>query len=170
MTTNRFQLSQEEAQRLLAKAPDAEERLGFVCDADPRDHLHVGRIGDQGSGLEARGTLLIHEGGRAARVFMAAPRLRVLAAALLDVADEIDGMTPLTFFPPEVPEVEEPDEFAKTFFVADNGDGVPALWRHRPERPSAPQEITTRDEIDPDVWAVLAERAGTYDDDEENHE
>lgn len=113
MAENPYALPQETAQRLMADVQSRDpERLRHeitvVCDADPRDHLHVGAVGDPGSGLEARGLIVSHEGGRVSRVFVAAPRLRQLASALLNVADEIDGKTPLVFFPPGAPDAEEP--------------------------------------------------------------
>lgn len=106
MAENPFHVPAEDASRFLAGERHSETQK--ACNIDERDHVHVARVGDAGAGLEARGLVMVHEGGALCRVFLAAPELRHLASALLNVADAIDGVTPLTFFPP-APETDEPN-------------------------------------------------------------
>lgn len=106
MAENPFTIPQSEVREWLSK-PIAEE-VAIACNMDVRDHVHAGRLGEAGAGLDARGVVQVHEGGSVARVFLAAPELRALGAALLNVADEIDGTTPLVFHPPS-PDGEEPE-------------------------------------------------------------
>lgn len=104
--TNRFQMNEDDFRALAGQEP--REEISLACNADARDHIHAGSIGEPGSGLAARGIVQVHEGGSATRVFLSAPELRTLASALLNVADEIDGETPLSFFPPGSPDAKEP--------------------------------------------------------------
>lgn len=103
-----FQMNPEEAGRILGDAETRQE-IQRSCNVDARDHLHIGRVGEAGAGLAARGLIQVHEGGDNSRVFLAAPELRQVAAALLNVADEIDGRVPLSFFDPAAPSAEEPE-------------------------------------------------------------
>jgi hypothetical protein len=105
--TNRFQMDEPQVSTLLSYDPAPE--IEKACNVDARDHVHLARVGEKGSGLAARGLLTLHEGSSAARVFLAAPELRQLASALLNVADAIDGKTPLVFFDPSAPETDEPE-------------------------------------------------------------
>ena len=106
---SRYQMDRGQARTLLQEEPVAE--ISRACNIDARDHVHVGRIGDPGSGLGARGVIQVHEGGRLAKVYLASPELRQLASALLNVADAIDGKTPLVFFDPSAPSAEEPQNY-----------------------------------------------------------
>lgn len=102
---NPFQIDQESAAEVLGTRKIQE--IAKVCNVDPRDHLHVVRAGSKGSGLKGRGALLTHEGESTTRIFLAAPELREVAAALLNVADDLDGITRLNFVPPAMPEADE---------------------------------------------------------------
>lgn len=104
---NRFQIDRDEAAKILGA--ERVEEIAKACNVDARDHVHVHRVGEPGSGLGARGLVVVHEGDSLTRVFLAAPELRQIASALLNVADAIDGKTPLVFFDPDAPEVEEPE-------------------------------------------------------------
>jgi len=76
--------------------------LSWSCDFAPKDHLHLRRLGAPGSGLEGRVGVLIHSGVNSSpglTVYLAADEARTVAAALLNIADELDGTTPLVFFP-----------------------------------------------------------------------
>lgn len=91
------------------------EDFSLACNVQATDHVHTRRIGAVGSGLAARVAIATHNVDDSITVFLAAPEARTLAAALLNAADEIDGVTPLVFFPP-APEAEpetapeEPEE------------------------------------------------------------
>lgn len=106
-SSNPYRLTSELARDLLRSGETPEVVL--ECNVDERDHVQISRVGTPGAGLQARGLLRAHEGGHTARVFLAAPELRRLAAGLLNVADAIDGKTPLSFFDPEAPSAEEPE-------------------------------------------------------------
>jgi hypothetical protein len=112
MAESRYKMDRGQARALLEGKPVQE--IVRVCNIDGDDHVHVGRLGDPGSGLEARGVIQVHEGGRIAKVYLAAPELRQLASALLNVADAIDGKTPIAFFDPSAPSSTEPDTYPKT--------------------------------------------------------
>ena len=74
------------------------------------DNVRVRRVGPAGGGLKARACVYIeslveHEDEdvedeiQSTLVYISAPEARQLAAALLNVADDIDGAVPLAFFP-----------------------------------------------------------------------
>lgn len=73
--------------------PDSE----FACNVTPTaDHLHMRRVGDKGGRGNARGVLMMHNGdGDAVVAYFTASELRQIAATALNIADEIDGETPL---------------------------------------------------------------------------
>ncbi|MGZ0151847.1 hypothetical protein ACXJJ3_32645 [Kribbella sp. WER1] len=73
------------------------EEFEIECNYTEGDHFHAKRVGKAGSGLAARGGLMMHAGPRAAVCYFAAPQLRQIAAQLLNIADEIDGTVPLSF-------------------------------------------------------------------------
>lgn len=104
---NPFHLDQAGADEILAHEPV--EEVSKACNLDPRDHVHLFRVGEEATGLAARGVLAVHEGGTTTKVFLAAPELRQIASALLNVADAIDGRTPLVFFDPSAPGADEPE-------------------------------------------------------------
>lgn len=104
---SRYSMTQGEI-AALCDAPASLE-IARVCNAEPEDEIRVVLVGEPGSGLAARGGIEVEEGGSKARVFLASPELRQLASALLNVADKIDGKTPLVFFDPSSPSAEEPE-------------------------------------------------------------
>jgi hypothetical protein len=108
---SRYQMDRGQARSLMAEKPV--EEIVRVCNVDAEDHVHLARVGDAGSGLGARGLIVAHEGGRQAKVYLASPELRQFASALLNVADAIDGKTPLVFFDPSAPSGTEPDTYPK---------------------------------------------------------
>ena len=140
-----YTLTEEEWTALseAAHAPDGRgPSFGIASNVDPdTDNVHVRRVGPAGGGLKARAvvyveTLMEHEDEDvedeiiSALVYISAPEARQLAAALLNVADEIDGKTPLVFFPrtpsgEEAPEVEEPTVLA---CVDRQGNVVSPTW------------------------------------------
>lgn len=105
MSLPRFQpISREAFADLMsrAEAGDVGEDYALACNASPQsDHVHVRRIGAEGSLLNGRVLLFTHgeEGEDVATVYIAAHEARMLAAALLNMADELDGVTPLVFTP-----------------------------------------------------------------------
>ena len=123
-----YTLTEEEWTALseAANEPDGrgeEFQLASNVDAET-DNVRVRRVGPAKGGLKARACVYIeslveHEDEdvedeiQSTLVYISAPEARQLAAALLNVADEIDGKTPLVFFPrlpngEEAPEAEEP--------------------------------------------------------------
>lgn len=89
-----------------AAGPDFE----VADNARPGQHVHARRIGEPGSRALGRVAVITHnEAGGAIASVIAAPQARALAAALLNAADEIDGVAPLVFFPRD-PEAQEGDE------------------------------------------------------------
>lgn len=70
------------------------ENFAFGCSANPEDHAHVQRCG---AGSHSRVGLAVHDQGNAASVYVSPAQARRIAAALLNAADEIDGVTPLSF-------------------------------------------------------------------------
>lgn len=91
----------------------------LASNIDPEtDNVRVRRVGPAKGGLKARAVVYVEslddEGDILSTLaYISAPEARQLAAALLNVADDIDGKTPLVFFPrlpngEEAPEAEEP--------------------------------------------------------------
>lgn len=79
--------------------------VAFACNARPTDHLHLRRIGNEGDRLDGRIAVAMHDGtGSSVVAYFAAPEARQIAAQLLNLADELDGATPLTFMPREADE------------------------------------------------------------------
>lgn len=97
--------------------------LGFACNATPDEHIHARRVGHAGSRLGGRASIAAHGANGYAVVFLAAPEARRLAAHLLTIADDLDGVTPLVFTPPPF-----------GYYVAEDASGDPCVWRERPER------------------------------------
>ena len=109
-----------------ADAPDGRgPEFGLASNVDPEtDNVRVRRVGPVKGGPKSRVVVNVEmltsnededveDELVSALVYISAPEARQLAAALLNVADEIDGKTPLVFFPrlpngEEAPEVEEP--------------------------------------------------------------
>lgn len=86
-----------------ARQPSAlGERKAFTCDVDDFDVFHMQRVGAPNSRLAGRIGLCTHSGDEdpGAVVFVSAPEARMIAASLLNLADELDGTTPLNFHPP----------------------------------------------------------------------
>lgn len=77
-----------------ATGPDLE----LVCSTTEHDHLHVSRLGAPGQSY-GRAGLRFHSPDSANTILVSATEARVLAAHLLDIADELDGTVPLVFFP-----------------------------------------------------------------------
>lgn len=93
------ELNPEQYQALMAKVHGGEmgPEVVFLCDAQRDDHLHVRRIGNKGIGLEGRVGVSSHSAYGVATLFFASAEARALAAVLLNLADELDGDTPLLF-------------------------------------------------------------------------
>lgn len=72
----------------------AGEDFEASCSIQPLDHVHVTRLS---SGVTARVGLGLHDRSDAISVYLTPAVARQVAAALLNAADEIDGVTPLTF-------------------------------------------------------------------------
>lgn len=128
-----------------AEAPGGrgdEFQVASNVDSDT-DNVRVRRVGPAGGGLKARVVVFVEtliesededveDEIQSSLAYISAPEARQLAAALLNVADEIDGKTPLVFFPrlpsgEEAPEVDEPSaaDVARTAladFAAVTGD------------------------------------------------
>jgi hypothetical protein len=91
------------------------EMFQVACNVTPETSLlQARRIGLAGRGLESRVGIFVQDSEEMyATVYISAAEARQVAAHLLDAADEIDGVTPLAFFPrtpggEEAPEAEEP--------------------------------------------------------------
>lgn len=81
--------------------------FALACNVESGDHVHVRRIGPEGSRFEGRVAVMTHGDSGQAIVYVAAPQARTLAAAILTAADELDGDTPLGFFPRQpIPEAD----------------------------------------------------------------
>lgn len=83
----------------------------FASDSRPDVHVHVLRIGDEGAGLAGRVAVAAHGPNGEAAVYVAADEARAVAAAILNAADELDGVTPLTYTA-DAPETDEPGGWA----------------------------------------------------------
>lgn len=95
-----------------AEAPGGrgdEFQVASNVDSDT-DNVRVRRVGPAGGGLKARVVVFVEtliesededveDEIQSSLAYISAPEARQLAAALLNVADEIDGKTPLVFFP-----------------------------------------------------------------------
>lgn len=78
------------------------DEFALACNLHGTDHLHVLRVGPEGSRLEGRVVIAMHDGdGEALTQFFSASDARALAANLLDAADSLDGVTPLIFWDPD---------------------------------------------------------------------
>lgn len=97
---NPYAMDREHAKRLLedVRAGNLKNHIEIRCDANDDDGFMVGRVGD---GDDGRALVVSREGGRLTRSFVNPENLRKAAAAMLNVADEIDGTSPLVFFPRE---------------------------------------------------------------------
>lgn len=98
-------MSQEEIQDLAFRARldgGQGEDVVHRCDVSPNDHLHLVRVGEANARLRGRVGIRLHsgkdDGGIA--VLFSAPEARQIAAELMNIADELDGVTPLVFHPP----------------------------------------------------------------------
>lgn len=113
----------EEEWAALSEAAEAPGGRGpefqLASNVDPEtDNVRVRRVGPAKGGLKARAVVYVEslddQGDILSTLaYISAPEARQLAAALLNVADDIDGKTPLVFFPrlpsgEEAPEAEEP--------------------------------------------------------------
>lgn len=76
------------------------EDFALACNAAREEHVHVRRVGEAGSRLGGRVVVSTHGQPGAVPIFLAAPEARMLAAAILDAADDLDGVTPLVYMPP----------------------------------------------------------------------
>ena len=113
-----YPVSPDEWQALTAEG-DIPGGLGELfeveCNVDPdTDFLQARRVGRANAPTSRAAVYVHHSDDMYATVYIAAAEARQLAAHLLNVADEIDGKTPLVFFPrlpsgEEAPEVEEPE-------------------------------------------------------------
>lgn len=85
------------------------EDFEFPCNADARDHLHVTRLGDVGDRDEGRVGFLCHNlDGSVTTVILSAAEARTAAATILNIADELDSLHPLSSF--TAPDPEEFDQ------------------------------------------------------------
>ena len=97
--------------RALVKSADQGDDFSTPDNSRPDAHVHVRRVGAPGARKGARVAVMMHgENPQAMLVsLISAPQARMLGAALLNAADEVDGKTPLVFFPPEAREAVEPE-------------------------------------------------------------
>lgn len=106
----RYPMSQEQRRSLSQEVRTIDAAYGedfsVACNADPEDHLHTRRLGLPGD-AHSRVGVAIHASSALSMVYIHPTEARMLAAALLNLADELDGTTPLVFFPPS-PESTEP--------------------------------------------------------------
>lgn len=78
---------------LTLPASDVYDGLAVGCDIEPESHLHVARHGAPGTGLLGRVVLASHTPGLGAGVVaVSASEARKVAAELLNMADELDGI------------------------------------------------------------------------------
>ncbi len=98
---SRYPITREEFASLMARAQAGAtgEEYVFACDAQPSDHVHVRRLGEEGARIGGRVAVAAHGKRGQAVIYLAAPEARALAARLLDAADELDGVVPLVFMP-----------------------------------------------------------------------
>lgn len=104
-------MSREEIEDLSFRAQldnGRSDELTWACDVDETDHLHIARVGELGSRLRGRVGVKTHGIDDPGTVtFFSAAEARMIAAAILNAADEIDGAVPLVFHPrPATPEAE----------------------------------------------------------------
>lgn len=88
------------------------EDFALACNAAREEHVHVRRVGEAGSRLGGRVVVSTHGQPGAVPIFLAAPEARMLAAAILDAADDLDGVTRLNYVP------VTPDEIADAHAAA----------------------------------------------------
>lgn len=112
-----YPVSPDEWQALTAEAETPGglgEMFEIACNVDPdTDFLQARRVGRAGASTSRAAIYVHHSDDMYATVYVAAAEARKIAAHLLNIADEIDGKTPLVFFPrlpngEEAPEAEEP--------------------------------------------------------------
>lgn len=72
------------------------QNYGFSCSIQAADHAHVQRVG---AGAHARVAVAVHDSDDVAAIYVSPAQARKIAAALLNAADEINGLTPLVFVP-----------------------------------------------------------------------
>lgn len=91
---------------LMARIADGHygEDHEFHCNANQSDHVHIRRFGDKGDGMAGRVGIAAHSGPGLVVTYFTASEARMIAAVLLDAADELDGKDLLMFFPREVGE------------------------------------------------------------------
>ena len=88
-------------------------------------HVHVRRVGAEKGGLASRVIIAAHDHEKVVGGVYTASEARVIAARLLDLADEIDGKTPLLFGPASFDAIAEPDAEAafKAAWLAADAEG-----------------------------------------------
>lgn len=72
--------------------------FALACNLAEEDHVHARRVGTVGK-AHARIAVSVHDETDQQSIFLHPAQARVLAARLLNLADELDGTTPLVFFP-----------------------------------------------------------------------